>query len=492
MSVKSVSVFSDVYRIFYNLINNNISDPSSRSVQWIFSCVDEATECLTKEGWKSISTLKSTDYIYTYSGKFEKINKINKYDNINTELIKVETRDLSMRLTPNHRVLGWQRSSTKRVYPKIIKASNMVNNICIPQITNCITEGNCRWSDEFIQLIGWIITEGHIRKEKNHGITIYQSQNANPEKVNMIRTILNSLNFDYTESHRKRFITKIMNTICNIPSEEVAFYIKNKDTTKIKQVIPNKKLTFKLILNLNKRQRRLLIETMILGDGNKKGENQFCYIQKSKEDIDMFAMLAVLADYRVAIKKKKGEDIYVAYLTSKSYTCIRKKNKQYIEHERYNGTVWCPSVNSGTFLARRKGKVFYTGNSYPEQDLAENKLKYPVIIIEPVDASSWTRLTMDKTTMPLSISISAYSTRMIQADELLCQIASVIDSNRATLKWDEGLHFLNLQDTTTDFDLRGGTRAHVRSATYTFDYIFKDGLSKETASKTINSAGEIA
>jgi hypothetical protein len=128
----------------------------------------------------------------------------------------------------------------------------------------------------------------------------------------------------------------------------------------------------------------------------------------------------------------------------------------------------------------------------PEREIAENKIKYPIIIIEPVDASSWTRLTMTKTTMPLDITISAYSTRMVQADSLLNQIVSVIDANRQSLKWDEGLHFLNLDNTSTDFDLRGGTRAHVRVANYSFEYIFKDGLSKAESTKTINSNGEIA
>jgi len=139
--------------------------------------------------------------------------------------------------------------------------------------------------------------------------------------------------------------------------------------------------------------------------------------------------------------------------------------------------------------SRNKQWVF---SEFPEQDLAENKLKYPIIIIEPADASSWTRLTMTKTVMPLTISISAYSSRMVQADTLLCNIVSVIDSNRLLLKGDEGLNFLMLEDTDTDFELRGGTRAHIRTASYSFEYTFKDGLSKGINTKIIASDGEIA
>jgi hypothetical protein len=81
---------------------------------------------------------------------------------------------------------------------------------------------------------------------------------------------------------------------------------------------------------------------------------------------------------------------------------------------------------------------------------------------------------------------------MVQADSLLCNINAVIDSHRLNLKYEEGLDFVILESTDTDFDLRGGTRVHVRSATYSMQFIYTDGLSKGTNSKTITSKGSIA
>ena len=130
-------------------------------------------------------------------------------------------------------------------------------------------------------------------------------------------------------------------------------------------------------------------------------------------------------------------------------------------------------------------------SSFPEEDLANDKLTFPIIIIEPADGGTLERVTQTKTRIPLVIRINVYSARMVQADSLLCNVNAVIDNNRINLKYTEGLDFVILEGTDTDFDIRGGTRAHVRSATYSMQFIYKDGLSKGTNAKTINSSGEI-
>ena len=129
--------------------------------------------------------------------------------------------------------------------------------------------------------------------------------------------------------------------------------------------------------------------------------------------------------------------------------------------------------------------------SFPEEDISKGKVKYPILIIEPPDMS-WETLTQTKSTNMIEIIFSAYSTKMAQADSLLTQINSVVDSNRWALKNDDGLSFVNLTGTSTDFVLRGGTRAHIRIATYSMQNIFVNGLAKVSRSATINSSGVIS
>ena len=100
-------------------------------------------------------------------------------------------------------------------------------------------------------------------------------------------------------------------------------------------------------------------------------------------------------------------------------------------------------------LSRGKQWIF---SSFPEEDISEGKVKYPILIIEPPNMS-WTQFTQTKSTNTTEIVFSAFSTRMEQADSLLNQINSAIESHKWDLKVDEGIDFLNLNATDTDFTL---------------------------------------
>lgn len=139
-------------------------------------------------------------------------------------------------------------------------------------------------------------------------------------------------------------------------------------------------------------------------------------------------------------------------------------------------------------LSRNKQWIF---SSFPEEDIAEKKVKYPIIIIEPPDMA-WDQLTQTKSKNLMEVRFSAFSTRMEQADSLLNQINSTMDHFKWNLKVDDGIDFLNLASTDTDFTLRGGTRAHERLATYTMQNIYRSGLAKISVSNTLNSNAEIA
>ena len=138
--------------------------------------------------------------------------------------------------------------------------------------------------------------------------------------------------------------------------------------------------------------------------------------------------------------------------------------------------------------SRNKQWIF---SSFPEEDISADKIKYPIIIIEPPDMA-WEQFTQTKSKNLIEVRFSAFSTRMDQADSILNQINATMDHFKWDLKVDEGIDFLNLASTDTDFTLRGGTRAHERLATYTMENIFRSGLAKLSRSNTINSNVVIA
>jgi len=125
-------------------------------------------------------------------------------------------------------------------------------------------------------------------------------------------------------------------------------------------------------------------------------------------------------------------------------------------------------------------------SSFPEEDIGTDKLKYPIIVIEPADMS-WAQFTQTKAKNMITIAIVCYSTRMEQADSLLSKCCMAVESKRLTLKYKEGLDFLKLESTGTDFDLRGALRAHSRNANFSMQNIFKTSLNKMTKTTTLAS-----
>ena len=153
-------------------------------------------------------------------------------------------------------------------------------------------------------------------------------------------------------------------------------------------------------------------------------------------------------------------------------------------------TVFYNLLNTNVVDPSSRGKQWIY-SSFPEEDISNDKVKYPIIIIEPANMS-WEQFTQTKSWNMIDLTIEAYSKMMDQADSLLGQINSTLDHFKWDLKVDEKIDFLNLTATDTDFTLRGGTRAHIRSATYNMRNAFRSGLAKLSRFNTINSNGQIA
>ena len=128
--------------------------------------------------------------------------------------------------------------------------------------------------------------------------------------------------------------------------------------------------------------------------------------------------------------------------------------------------------------------------SFPDADIQDSKIKYPLIVIDPIDTSyeDWT-LTKNKVTITFTFSI--YSLTMQQADEILDDCVAIIDSQRTYLR-DFSLRQVTLMNTSTDFLTHGGARVHVRTATYNMTYYFTSGIAKhELTAPTIESESVI-
>lgn len=84
--------------------------------------------------------------------------------------------------------------------------------------------------------------------------------------------------------------------------------------------------------------------------------------------IDKMQMLALRCGYRAIVSERKDGQ-HVLYLTRGRWLTLRGTNGTHepLGREHYQGIVWCPSVRTGFWLARRRGRPFITGNTWPQK-----------------------------------------------------------------------------------------------------------------------------
>lgn len=342
---------------------------------WRGYCIDQNTEVLTKRGWLGIENITENDKILSYTNQYLKWSNIKSIykNNFKGLMHKITTKTgIDMLLTPNHKLL-----TERGLIPvEYILESDRIILMGKPELNKIE-----KYSDYFVELIGWILTEGHyeIRHNKLSCICLWQNEGIYADRI---RECLIKLNYTYSE---KKSI-----------SGNIRFRIFKKDALEFIKSIPEKNLSMNLILSLSTKQRELLINTMINGDGWRTGHLKR-YAQKNKKHIDLFQILCFLSGYRSNVKLKniisfgKSTTIHIMNIFSerKNYTrgyCLNfhggKNNgrehpgRGKINHPNkpttyYNGRVWCPETEYGCFVARRNNTVYLTGNSYNDEMQAQ-------------------------------------------------------------------------------------------------------------------------
>lgn len=343
-------------------------------------CVSEDTEILTLQGWKKYSELQKGVQILTYNIEkdcleFKPIGDINIYP-INGKLLNIKNNYIDLICTGEHRHLfnvsrqkfigdnrkdiysGWKLmtwldvTSTKSLRTIKCKSSSRydgLHSIGIPKA----------------EILGWLLTDGSIKvkKGKFRDVKISQSWSGNKEKCNKILKTLEASGLKYSFNKEKEQINKFSGRLYQMAN----FRIFLKDTDWIKEFIPeNKKPRLERILLLKSEELKAMFKAMMLADGTRGTE--FC--NQTKPVIDLLRMLCLMIGYRTLTQYADSHNSYVnsnpkkwrTYISPKKSFNIYPKKGQ-LKSVDYKGKVWCPTVENGTFIARRNEKIFITGNS---------------------------------------------------------------------------------------------------------------------------------
>lgn len=314
-------------------------------------CVSQDTEILTPDGWKGFEDIDKGCVIKTFNletGDIEnqEVTSVfkKKYKGV---MYNLKNRVQDQLISPKHRVVRKLHQMDKYILQPIEEVMELKSPFIVP-----LTGGNVNksenFSDEQVSLMALVISEGSVDGNR---ISIYQSKIKNRKKYDEIISLLRFFKFTYSESETHGLGSPVSMIRLNAKSSsEICKWFGYDCSVKS---IPSS------FLSLNERQSKLFLDTYIKGDGFED-----CKIATTDLGIlDSLQVIAVNAGFGSTVLVRKPtigtKDIYVLRLIKHKETYIQ----DVVKVEDYDGVIWCPHTVNETIIARRKGKVFVTGNT---------------------------------------------------------------------------------------------------------------------------------
>lgn len=260
-------------------------------------CLKGDTEILTDSGWKKISLIDiRKDKVATINKNHELYytNPSEKFEfDYDDDMFYYKNKHVMIDCTMNHKLYVKLRG--KENY-ELIKAKDLNKRQC-QVLKNCvnnkkstefITINNIKYkTNTFLQLVGAYISDGNVNNNKVIISCIKE------RKIDFCRKFLNELNIKYQYKDDKiQFINK-----------DISDYLKNMGNNVI-----SKKLNSEL-LNLSKEESRILLDSLLQGDGHTDKNGFSRYTTISSELADNLTILAFNSGYSSHIKKELNKNI---------------------------------------------------------------------------------------------------------------------------------------------------------------------------------------
>lgn len=352
-------------------------------------CADEQTEILTRRGWMPYWEVVEGEDVMTISpdtglAEWAPAERVNVFPTHGERLISMEGDGHSSLTTPNHRWLVDRTYTTRRGSRRerqFVETQDLIGVrdriACAARVTNLPEQ--TKWTDAFVELAAWYWTEGHLRA--GGGIVIAQSETANPAYVQRIRGCLTILfgpeslslrgNVTGWRESRDRGIAYFR--LSTLAAAELRSVVEGSEK------VP----TAEFLTGLTQAQLQTFIETSIDADGSRytmpSGKVKRDITQKSKARLDALQMACSLAGVRtvLAMKPIRGDGTYagreqwhLSLYDDRTYFTPQTRDRKFaITEVEHTGYVWCPTTKNGTWLARRNGKVYFTGNTQYDYDV---------------------------------------------------------------------------------------------------------------------------
>ena len=380
-------------------------------------CVDESTQIMTRSGWKYYTDLVIGEEVYsinpdTQLGEWKKVTNlyVSKEKGLMTHM---KSRNHDSLTTGNHNWLTYKQDNKT---PMIVQSSELKANNRIPIAAEFDSKDRVL-DDGIVELCSWYFCEGYFGFNENNTIHIAQSKEANPDKWMRIYDILKDLlgepgsltwnrkrkfdssvhdqvkllkgtGFTHQEIAESLEVSKTMvSYICNNKAsllngteakwraDDLGFNL-IRSSEVVEEILglvvgKDKSISLELVHKLTADQARLFTDISILADGScqtVRGSKKYSFYQKSDETFERWQMIAAIGGQATSHRSRRGinestilrnQNVYPIGSTDKT------GGSSTVEQVEYDGVIWCPTVEDNhTWLAKREGNMFFTGNCF--------------------------------------------------------------------------------------------------------------------------------
>jgi hypothetical protein len=338
-------------------------------------CQPEDTEILTRSGWRTHDQINVGDIVMTLNhetgqSEWQPVQDIYRADVTDEPMMRIAGKFHDSLSTMAHRwpvirngVPTWTTAAELQPLDQIIRAAPAAD---LP------TEA--KYTDDFVELVGWFITEGTCTwpTPTHSQVRIGQSHQANPAMVARIRGVLARLFGPASETMKVagEGRTSVVPRWREVAEERgmTLFHLNKAAYAPLLNEMESwhsKTVTRDFIYSLTRAQLELFLNVFALGDGSINATGGLTIDQRDPARLAPIELAAILAGrpVRTHVHTTGGFDrkpqTFLSVNSRYRHVAIRKTASM----ETYTGVVWCPTTPNHSWLARRNGHVYFTGNS---------------------------------------------------------------------------------------------------------------------------------
>ena len=367
-------------------------------------CVDPETQIMTTSGWKNFDDLKMTDRVFTLN--------VNTNELCEQEILHITNKhytgkmlhfknaaSLDMMVTPDHKVLLFDRNgnptymTAQSVYDLYKEKSSWLSHASLrfnstwhgktPDVYTVPNTDLTLHPDIWAAFLGIYLTEGCADGTKRGYNTSNRVQITQKKQntIHLIRDLLKDMPVDWKEYVRSDGET--VDFVCNHSGLHAYLYGLGESSSK---TIPDEIKTWSAA------SLEILLTWMLLGDGRNRvvrgnlvRELYTTSDSLANDTCELFLKLGRGSNARSYQQKDReiepgrmilSENSKPMWIISENKSLNIGLDLRFLEVEEadYDGKVFCVTTPNGNWLAKRQGKMFWTGNcDHPDTSVVELK-----------------------------------------------------------------------------------------------------------------------